>query len=105
MASDTATLIAVAGVLVGVLLRALIPFLKKASQAEQAGQKISFAPKYIATTLLAVIIGAFTAIQALSLITIPEATDWQELLTVFTFAASYGVAFQTTLNFLAEVKA
>lgn len=105
MASDTVTIVVIIAVLVGVLLRTLLPFLKKASELEKAGQKISFAPKYIATSLLALIIGVFTALQVMSIIDIPDVEDWQDMITVFIMSATYAFAFQSTLNIIADAKA
>jgi hypothetical protein len=105
MATDIGTALVIAGVLVGVLLRSLLPYLKKASEMEKAGQKISFAPKYIATTLLSLIGAAFTALQVISIIDIPEVEGVQSIASVFIAAVVYAFAFQSTLNVVAETKA
>lgn len=98
MPTDMETAVVIIGVLVGVLVRTYYPWIKASMAAEQAGQPISFKPKYAITALVTLAVAGLTALQAVSMVTIGTADGWQGLITLFIGGASYGYVFQTVLN-------
>ena len=101
---DTNQILALIGVIVGVILRAYYPWLKAKAVAEKAGEKISFKPAYMASAIISLLVTALTAIYAIAAFTMPEATDVQSYAFFVTFGISYGYAFTSVLNLPVDAK-
>jgi uncharacterized protein YacL len=99
MPTDTQTITIVLGIIVGVIIRTALPYLKKI----QAGEIQSFDPKYIATAIIAIIVGIFVGLEAFSTFIPPVASEtWQGIVTVFLAAFTFAYAFQSGLNLVPE---
>jgi hypothetical protein len=95
---DWGTVLALLGVVIGVFLRAYYPWLKAKAEAEQAGEAVSFKPKYMVTALVSLLVTGLSALYAISAFTMPEVTDYDGLAFLLTFGISYGYAFTSVLN-------
>ena len=90
---DTVT-IAYIGVFVGVLLRTLLPYIRKLKDAEEKKEEFSFDMKYVGTALFAVIVSFITATLIFPAFTIPE-----DLLGyIFITAFGFGYASNDLIN-------
>jgi heme/copper-type cytochrome/quinol oxidase subunit 3 len=99
---ELATIVAMIGVVLGVLLRAYFPYLKAMKEAEQAGEEISFKPKYVASTLFSLLVTSISVLYALAAFQVPEVTSAQGMIFLLTFGLSYGYAFTGGINLVLD---
>jgi len=89
--------IAIVGVVIGVLLRTILPYLKKVKESGEV--QISFEAKYAATLVISVIVTVITAIEALASMPSLAAAN---VCALFFGALAFGYAFHSTLNLIPE---
>jgi hypothetical protein len=85
-------IVAILGVVLGVLAKAYYPWVEAVKKAEAEGKQLEFNGKYVVTALASLAVAGFTAIWALSTFTIPEAESLQSVLALFVSAVMWGYA-------------
>lgn len=100
MAIDLVTMIAMLGVILGVLWRAIFPYLKAKAEAEKMGIPVKFEIKYLYSTIISLVVTVVVVMMAVESFLIPDTT--QGLLTLFMAGFVYGLAFHSAANKVVE---
>ena len=88
-------IIATAGVFLGCLSRALLPFFKKKHKAVEEGKDIRWEGRYVWTIVFAIIASFITTMLILPSFEMPSAN-------IFPFAFGFGWAAQDVINRIAK---
>jgi uncharacterized Tic20 family protein len=101
---DIAAIVAILGVILGVFIKTYYPWLKKKSEAEQAGEQVSFKPKYLVTALVSLLVTSIVALYAVAAWQMPDVSTVEGLIGLFTAGMSYGYAFNAVINLPLDAK-
>lgn len=87
--------IATLGIFFGCLSRAILPFLKKKSEAVKAGQQVKWEGRYVWTLIFALFVAMITTMLILPTFNIPSES-------IFPIAFTFGWASQDIVNKVAK---
>lgn len=94
--------VVVIGIIIGIILRTVLPYLKAVKQAKAKNEPISFDAWYGGSAIVAILLGALVAMEAIAIVPIPEVISWQGWISAFLGAVTYGYAFNATLNLFVD---